>query len=650
MFLTQMSCALVVSMLSVIHAVPTPDWEQYPLSQSDLRLIKVGGAEVPITTTTINQTCLLTPSSEPGAEASCTWRTYLECKRIPTIISVPVYSPWCTEGGRDNHLTQCKEKVSILPIVHSVRVCTPTGVPDCRGPCYNCEQYCEPAEQTWCEVSHSVSTLVSEKRGCREVEGTECEEVLLRVEKDVVKSDDNCYEKNVELCGPVNCKFVNVTQECHEKNNTMQLELRERECVVCEPTLAEKVKVEQVCEEIITNDCKTDPLRRTWQKFCGEEETNLVESTKFNFDDIEEPRSVNNQRNETFSVEDLIHQSLGPVNNLVFETLKQIQIGDIDSSKPVIITEEPDHTQTDDLSEILKLLELEKESVKEEVFALKSQSNPTTINVNVQFDPNSADFSREPKSNVYFDQILNTLNKQAGADKLLSTTPTYSSISSPPSLTEVLDKQLQSQFLPASTQITNTAKKSTSETLEETPISPKSTKQIPNPTIETYISTTEPATTLPITKTTRIVEEQISTTTKPKDSSQSGKKLSPAEFLRLCFTSHTGCDFSHNEIEGRTDSNNHLEIVESTTTQRSTTVIPTRHSEKDIQERLKQRVKLCFFSGLCSDTDLLQQTTTGRTTTVTPQRLTTQRNPRASEIQRRVQERARACFFEGKCN
>ena len=165
------------------------------------------------------------------------------------------------------------------------------------------------------------------------MEGTECEEVLLRVEKDVVKSDDNCYEKNVELCGPVNCKFVNVTQECHEKNNTMQLELRERECVVCEPTLAEKVKVEEVCEEILTNDCKSDPLRRTWQKFCGEEETNLVESTKFNFDDIEEPRSVNNQRNETFSVEDLIHQSLGPVNNLVFETLKQIQIGDIDSSK-----------------------------------------------------------------------------------------------------------------------------------------------------------------------------------------------------------------------------------------------------------------------------------------------------------------------------
>jgi len=644
----QMSCLLLVSMWSVLHSVPTPQWEEFPLTQSDIRLIKVG-AGVPITTTTINQTCLLTPSSETGPDASCTWRTFQDCKRIPTIISVPVYSPWCTEGGRDAHLTKCRESIVTVPIVHSVQVCTPTGTPDCRGPCYNCEQYCEPAEQTWCEVSHSISTLVTDKRECREVEGAECEEVLLRVEKDVVKSNDNCYEKAVELCGPVNCKFVNVTKECHEKNNTMQVELRERECMVCEPTLAEKVKVEQVCEEILTNDCESDPLNRTWEKYCGKEETNLVK--KFQFDDIEEPRSLNNPEKDKFSVEDLIHQSLGPVNNLVFETLKQINVEDIDSSTPIIITKNPEETSTEDLSGILKLLELEKQAVKEEIFALEeSQSNPTTINVNVQFDPSSADFSREPKSNVYFDQIRNTVNKKTELEKDLSATSNNPSESSPPSLTEVLDKQLQSQFLPTSTEITKNINKSTPETLEVTAISRKSTK-IEDPTIERYISTTEPQITLTTTIPGEKIEDPKTITTKSKESSLTRKKLTPAEFLRLCFTSHTGCDFSQNEIESNSNNIADTEVVK-TTTPATTTVIPIiRHSEKDIQEKLKQRVKLCFFSGLCSDTDLEEQVTSrGPTTAATTERLTSTRNPRAREIQRRVQERARACFFDGKCN
>eukprot|EP00091_Calanus_sinicus_P011548 TRINITY_DN26103_c0_g1_i1.p1 TRINITY_DN26103_c0_g1~~TRINITY_DN26103_c0_g1_i1.p1 ORF type:complete len:139 (+),score=26.60 TRINITY_DN26103_c0_g1_i1:155-571(+) len=125
----QLSFLLLVSLLKVLQSVPTPEWEEFPLTQSDIRLIKVG-AEVPITTTTSNQTCLLTPSSETGPDASCTWRTIQDCKRIPTIISVPVYSPWCTEGGGNTHLTKCKESLVTVPIVHSVEVCTPTGTPD----------------------------------------------------------------------------------------------------------------------------------------------------------------------------------------------------------------------------------------------------------------------------------------------------------------------------------------------------------------------------------------------------------------------------------------------------------------------------------------------------------------------------------------
>ena len=56
---------------------------------------------------------------------------------------------------------------------------------------------------------------------------------------------------------------------CHEKNTTVQVELLERECVICQPTLAETVEVVDVCEENITDDCETDTLTKTWRKICN---------------------------------------------------------------------------------------------------------------------------------------------------------------------------------------------------------------------------------------------------------------------------------------------------------------------------------------------------------------------------------------------
>ena len=56
---------------------------------------------------------------------------------------------------------------------------------------------------------------------------------------------------------------------CHEKNTTVQVELLERECVICEPKLAETLEVLDVCEENLTDDCQTDTLARTWRKICN---------------------------------------------------------------------------------------------------------------------------------------------------------------------------------------------------------------------------------------------------------------------------------------------------------------------------------------------------------------------------------------------
>ena len=56
---------------------------------------------------------------------------------------------------------------------------------------------------------------------------------------------------------------------CYEKNTTVQVELLERECVICQPRLAETVEVIDVCEESLTEDCQTDPLSKTWRKICN---------------------------------------------------------------------------------------------------------------------------------------------------------------------------------------------------------------------------------------------------------------------------------------------------------------------------------------------------------------------------------------------
>ena len=61
-----------------------------------------------------------------------------------------------------------------------------------------------------CEVSHSISTMVTEKEECS-TDNSEagCTEVIKRIEKDIVTSNENCYDKDAETCGPINCRYCN---------------------------------------------------------------------------------------------------------------------------------------------------------------------------------------------------------------------------------------------------------------------------------------------------------------------------------------------------------------------------------------------------------------------------------------------------------
>ena len=91
---------------------------------------------------------------------------------------------------------------------------------------------------------HDAMPQVSERTVCEATEaGAECQEEVRRLEEDVVTADQSCRHTEAELCGPANCKFVNVTLECHEKTSSVTAELRRRECTVCEPKLADTVEV-----------------------------------------------------------------------------------------------------------------------------------------------------------------------------------------------------------------------------------------------------------------------------------------------------------------------------------------------------------------------------------------------------------------------
>ena len=148
------------------HCQDSNNWEEFPLTDTEVKLIKEeSGSKSRIQLkNNQNQTCVLTPGT--SSSGSCTWRSQRQCKQVPTVTKVPVFSPWCSDHGDAGHLANCHETVTRRPLVHSVRVCTPTGAPDCRGPCYQCPEYCEPVQQSWCEVSHSISTVVMEKSDC----------------------------------------------------------------------------------------------------------------------------------------------------------------------------------------------------------------------------------------------------------------------------------------------------------------------------------------------------------------------------------------------------------------------------------------------------------------------------------------------------
>jgi len=425
--------------------------------------------------------------------------------------------------------------------------------------------------------------------------------------------------------------------------------------------------VREKCDDKLTDSCQTDPLSNPWRKFCGqeveEEKGFSLESNNILTKEQETFRSLDTVSGKVF-VQDILDKSLAPVNDLVFETLRKINISDLDKNNPVVII--PNNPQTppsdkNDFTDLVEKLlgeelenerkisqlgELEEKILTEELEVLKNKNNdPTNINLNIKYefvnDHSTSTTTTPPKQSVYFDQLLQFVDTQIESetsgdveDDSLIPTPTEtlvgSDILSAAAISDLLNFGIGQTSI--SEQSTTTKGQSTTTT---TKITTTTTTEITTTTTE--IPTTTTTTTTTTTATTTL--ETLITTTEP---TRIPKKLTAAEYLRLCFTSQTGCDFSY-KPENVIDNNI------STTTHKPTPRVTTT-TETSIKESLKSRLRLCLFSGLCSEDDIhTAKTTTSRP--ITTKRTTKRpKNTLSRKRDENIRLRTYLCFSEGKCS
>lgn len=533
------------------------------------------------------------------------------CRQTKTLKSEPVYSHGCVEE-ENAVVTNCIEKMRTIPVVHTTQVCSIQGTRDCLGPCYNCPVFCKKTQQSVCETTHKVTKQVITRR---EDKTEEPGEILIREERDVIKQMEDCYNEEIEeLCAPVNCKFVNLTNTCQVRNSTMLVELKEKHCTMCESVLAEREEVKNVCREVLTDDCDSEPFYRPWKKFCSDKQDDMkkfVEDKDVSFVK-EKPRSQDITAKKVFlfnTFDPVISSSEAAVEKENKQNQNQKLIVD---GKPIKLSEVD--------RELIKLVKSEEELIHEEFDLIKElKSLPTNMNVNVKYNlVTSQTTPPHPKPTTTLDPILHFLETEISLPN-----DTDKTDSNPSSQIQKPDIHVKEDKLHITTDPINYTQKSVQHSINEE-----------HHTINT--------------------ERDKEVKRKPIKAKEN---LSASDFLRLCFSSGIGCDFNQNNLQKEilTTEPNTTPRLESTSTTPTPFIISTE-SSSSIMERLRQRVKLCFFSSICNDPGdqsvnepiIRQPRVISAQITERPQKEKTK--SRSNKIRAQIQARAKACFYEGKCN
>jgi len=372
--------------------------------------------------------------------------------------------------------------------------------------------------------------------------------------------------------------------------------------------------LENECQEVLTDDCESEPLSKPWKKFCSDNHNEMekfVVSKQVSLVN-EEPRSqeLNNKRK-------LVENNFIPqASNRNFEMKT---LNPREKSYPLPANTDSIKTSEKD-KELIKLIKSEESIIQEELQMIKSlNSKPTNINLNVKYSfvPNTTP-SPPSIETTTIDPIIHLLENV---------------INLPDDKEDITINTKLPEVLPTFP----TPHKSFNEVIATTTRLPTTTTQIS------------------IQKTTK--EEENTNKSAEGQRRKATKNMSATDYLRLCFTSGLGCDF------GRSGSANEILTTEPSTTPRHETttstptpLIITTEEPSGIRERLKERVKLCFFSHICND----PSTTSQIKPIIRQPRVIaapiTQRTDkekdrsRSNSIRAQIQARAKACFFEGKCN
>ena len=442
---------------------------------------------------------------------------------------------------------------------------------------------------------------------------------------------------------------------CEEKNSTVMVDLRQRECTVCQPSLEERLEVVDICDDVLTQDCQDDPLNpEPWTKFCDTNTSKVLNNgLTFKFE-----KSLP----ETIAV-DLVQQSLGPINDLLADTAPS----GTNTEDTIVVTTPRIKTSsksrprsqsetTEDVSEILKILTQKKTETRGSdnfYFGQTATSTPASRPVTGANWP-----SPSSSSSVYFNPVLNT-----------RPLPSQYQDTTQSSLTEFLNFQLQKQFSSPATPVRNSV--TVMENQSSVKIKPSelitttksdkdefTTPRIPVFEVETTaITSAKTMTSSKVLTTTTTTTGSVSLTTQKSqisetNESQSRVTLTPSEVIQLCFLNSSYCDFSKNEVLV----SNRETTTALTTTSLATTlemeIAVTMESTLLIakQEDIKDRIRKCFLTGECGDIGQQRGSVDQRVVTTTETLISSTPSPRDAALRRRVKERARACLFEGKCN
>jgi len=658
------------------------------LDERDLDIIKNRGYRNTSFTSPSDSRCLVVATN-----SGCTRWKEKDCRNAK---SIEVYSPDCVSLN-SRRVKNCQVRTELAPAENLMSVCGIKWTRECQGPCFNCPETCRAQFEKTCWRNQQVKTSVN----IISINGLD-----VYTEKEYLETSYSCSQDKVaEVCAPNNCRFIQSAEECVYQNDTNIVNLSTRTCNLCTVQVHNQNTIEEGCSEELKQDCREEyPF--SWVKLCsyddkmkGEDLTHMI------FPELKEETEMENVMAEFAA---LYSSSLDPVNNLIINSLKKINVKDIDSDTVVVIPtssikeenksldihqetnegkahmsvevsvkydfteDQPTHNstvdnQTQSSGALVKSLSASVTGAETKGSVDSGDNSEDHDNKSSENEDNSED--HDDKSSDYED-LYSLLFEEPGSSSttvsggsvtidspfatVRSPTRTPSSRNGDALPPPPVDNVYFDPFLA----ILNDNERNEISTIDRTTsVSPQPSFRFNTMTSSPLPTQTTTTTTTTATTTTSTTTPTAVSTTGSEESGTTKKKLSPAELVKLCFLNNIGCDFNYEEANLATAT------LATTLPPPSTSTSSTALEEKSKEYELspEEKVRLCFQFSICDESELQEyaksQQTQNRVTQEKAVEIsaetTTTRRPATvttdADKYKEIKARAAACFWQNIC-